>query len=470
VHVKNTDLSNRSAGIPLNELDKLFYSWELLGSRPFSRILFEFTGGPIDIGLLRQAYALEIKRRPALNAVIVENPAGSGWDVRWMPGDYADENLDVRLSDFSGMTAETAEKKMKEIHFDSFPGYSSRKNPPMFLVLCTLPDGRQKLLAFIHHALTDAHGLGLIFQELFTAYNHLAAGNVPQDAAFTDPDLPPSPLLPESGLKRCRLALGALAFLIGHWIKTGFQTPAKIYTGENSFSDTMNAVMREVPEGPLNRYLAAAKRHGITLNVLLVTAQILAIDRWKQARGETAGVISLDVHKNLRMADHELLELSNKFSTFIISTLPRHRARPQDLLQHVRREQENAQKRGLAQKIICLLWLFDVCIGARKLPQKGAFVFTSPRMGESSQVTNVGRLWAGPDDAKRTTRLGDAKLSGCYMAALPCPSIGNYSSFVTFKNRMYISFNYFNRTMTDAEANSFVDMFVKTLEDLAACA
>jgi hypothetical protein len=89
-------------------------------------------------------------------------------------------------------------------------------------------------------------------------------------------------------------------------------------------------------------------------------------------------------------------------------------------------------------------------------------------MGESSQVTNVGRLWAGPDGATRITRLGDAEISGCYMAALPNPSIGNYSSFLTFNNRMYISFNYFNRTMTDAQAHQFMDLFEKTLEDLAA--
>ncbi len=110
--MKKPGLPTRSPGIPLNELDKLFYSWELLGGRPFSRILFEFKGGHIDIGLLRQAYALEIKRRPVLNAIIAENPSGSGWDVRWMPRDCADVNLAVRLCDFSGMTAEAAENKI----------------------------------------------------------------------------------------------------------------------------------------------------------------------------------------------------------------------------------------------------------------------------------------------------------------------------------------------------------------------
>ncbi len=339
----------------------------------------------------------------------------------------------------------------------------------MSLALCTLPDGRQKLLAFINHALTDAHGLGLIFQELFTAYNHLAAGLAPDVSACPDTGLPPSPLLPESRVKRCMLALGALAFFAGQCIKTGFQAPAKIYSGKNTFSDATAAVQREVSAEPLNRYLAAAKRHGITLNVLLVAAQILAIDRWKQARGEAAGVISIDVHKNLRMEENEFLELSNKFSTFIISTLPRHRTRPKDLLQHVRREQEKAQRCGTAEKIICLLSLLNTRIAAKTVPLWGNFVFNNPALGESSQVTNVGRLWAGPGNTTRITHLGDAEISGCYMAAMPSPSIGNYSSFLTFNNRMYISFNYFNRTMSAAQAQQFLDLFQKTLGDLADC-
>lgn len=128
--MKKPNLLPQSPGIPLNELDKLFYSWELLGARPFSRILFEFKGGHIDIRLLRQAYALEAKRRPVLNATIAENPSGSGWDVRWMPGSCADENLAVGLCDFSGMPAGAAEQKIREIQFDPFTDYSSRKNPP----------------------------------------------------------------------------------------------------------------------------------------------------------------------------------------------------------------------------------------------------------------------------------------------------------------------------------------------------
>lgn len=467
--MKKKGFHSPAAGIPLNELDKLFYAWELLGGRPFSRIVFEFKGGHIDIGLLRQAYAFELNRRPALNATTLENPSAPGWDVRWMPADGSDENLAVRFCDFSDLTAEAAEEKIREIQFDPFTNYSSSKNPPFFLALCLGPDGRQKLLAFVNHALTDAHGLGLIFQELFSAYNQLASGLVPDVPAGKAAGPLPSPLLPEPRLRRWMLTLGALAFFAGQCVRTGFQGAAKIYSGRNTFSDATVAVQRVVSTERLNRYLASAKRQGVTLNVLLVAAQILTIDRWKQACGEAAGVISIDVHKNLRMAENEFLELSNKFSTFIISTQPRHRIRPKDLLQHVRREQEKAQRCGTAEKIICLLGLLNTRIAAKTVALWGNFIFNNPALGESSQVTNVGRLWAGPGNSMRVTRLGDAELSGCYMAAMPSPSIGNFSGFLTFNNKLHISFNYCSRTMTAAQGQEFMGLFEKTLDDLAAC-
>ena len=55
------------------------------------------------------------------------------------------------------------------------------------------------------------------------------------------------------------------------------------------------------------------------------------------------------------------------------------------------------------------------------------------------------------------------------MASLPSPAVGNFTSFLTFKNRLFLSFNYFNRTMTDAQAQQFVDLFEKALADLAEC-
>lgn len=456
-------------GIPLNELDKFFYSWELLGSRPVSRILFEFSGGRIDVELLRRAYGLETARRPVLNATICEYPAGPGWDVRWVPRGGADPAGAVKAYDLTSLPCAEAEERSRRILLDPLPDYSSRRNPPCCLSLCFLPQGRHRLVAVMHHALTDAYGIGLILGDLFTTYNRLAAGAAADGpAAGPAPGAaPPSSLLPAGRCARLKTFLAALAFFIRHAVRTGFRSPDKVFCGKSTFKAGVSAEQREVSAERLSRYLAAAKRQHVTLNVLLVAAQITALERWKRGRGESCGLITMEVHKNLRRDERDFRELSNRFSTYLVVTQPAHRAALRALVTHVAREQEHAFKSGMAEKIIGLLWPFNTRLAARTLGLWGDAVFNNPRIGDSSQVTNVGRVWAGPDGTTRITSLGSADITGCYMAALPSPSIGNYSSFVTFRNRLFISFNYFEWAMPDAEARRFVDMLLQALDDLA---
>lgn len=468
VDVKKDALQPQPSGIPLNELDKFFYSWELLGARPVSRILFEFSGGHIDVELLRRAYSLEIKCRPVLNATIHEYPARPGWDVRWLPAGEADPSRAVKKYDFTSLSAGEAEERSRQVLLDPLLDYSSLRNPPFCLALCALPKGRHKLVAFIHHAVTDAYGIGLILGDIFIFYNRLAAGDAADaPAASRTPRGAPSSLLPSARSARLKKIIVALAFVARHAVRTGFRSPAKVFCGKSTFAGRVAAVQREVSEKRLFRYLAAAKRQRVTLNVLLVAAQITALERWKRGRGEPCGLISIEVHKNLRREEQDFRELSNKFSTYLVVTQPGHRAGLNALVEHVAREQEHAFKSGMAEKIIGLLWPFNTRIGAKTLPRWGNAVFSNPQIGDSSQVTNVGRVWADPGGATRITSLGSAEITGCYMAALPSPSIGNYSSFVTFRNRLFISFNYFEWAMSDAEARRFVDIFQQALDDLA---
>jgi len=65
----------------------------------------------------------------------------------------------------------------------------------------------------------------LIFHELFTAYNHSAAGHTADDSKRDNAGTAPSPLLPESWKKRFIQVLGALFFLSGLYIKSRAQSP-----------------------------------------------------------------------------------------------------------------------------------------------------------------------------------------------------------------------------------------------------
>jgi hypothetical protein len=124
----------QSGFIPLNELDKLYFTWELLGYQPMVRILFEIRGGKIDLELLRQAYVAEIKRRPALNARIYDNVPGNNWQVRWKLRDEIDAVHAVRMNDFSALSPDAAEVKIRQLQFNPFADFILRA--AFFLELC----------------------------------------------------------------------------------------------------------------------------------------------------------------------------------------------------------------------------------------------------------------------------------------------------------------------------------------------
>jgi len=467
--MKKDDSKSRASGIPLNELDKMFYALDLLGPAAIVRIHFELTGGEVDMDLLRQAYAVEIERRPVLNAVIADSSPGSGLQVRWLPRGTADPQQAVRFHDFSVLSAGAAEAKFREIQFDPFSEYNCRKDPPFFLVLCKLTDQRHMLIAFIHHALTDAHGYSVILKELFGAYNLMAAGLALEEAASPVECEAPLSLLPESRRERVMKCLGAAALLIRRFINNRGQIPVKIFYGKNTFAGTAFAVQRALVKEKRSRYVAAAKRAGVMLNDFLLTGHIAAIDRWKRERGEPCGLISLEVHKDLRTEASELQKLSNKFSSFFISTQPRHRADLKILLQHVRRENEKAQHHQIAEKMISFLWVLNAPLAATTLKQVLNFIFNNPALGESLQVSNLGRLWSGPGNKPTLAYLGDSEITACYMAGPPIPSVGCYTSFLTYKQSLFFSFNCFHWAMSAGEANQFVDIFEEELEKLAGC-
>jgi NRPS condensation-like uncharacterized protein len=469
VQMKKDNLQPSAPGIALNELDKMFYALDFLGPPAMVRIHFELVGGDVDIDLLRQAYAMEIKRRPVLNAVIADNTSGSGWQVRWMPRDAADPQQAVRFYDLSDLSADGAEAKFREILFDPFHNYNSRTDPPFFMALCKLTDQRHMLAAFFHHAVTDAHGYSVILKELFGTYNNMAARHPPEEAAIPGPCSAPLSLLPESRSERVIKSLGAVAVLVRRFIKNRGQIPVKINYGKNTFAGTTCAVQRALMKEQRARYVAAAKRAGVMLNDFLLTAQIGAIARWKRERGESCGLISLEVHKDLRTEARELQELSNKFSSFFISTHPRHRADLKTLLQHVRLENEEAQKQQTAEKLISFLWMLNIRLAGTTVGKLLNFIFNNPALGESFQVSNLGRLWAGPGNRPAISYLGDAEITAFYMAGPPMPSVGCFTTFVTYKQKLFISFNYFNWTMSATQAVQFVDIFEEELENLAGC-
>lgn len=465
--MQHNNFQPQSGFIPLNELDKLFFSWGDLGYHAVSRILFEFKGGSIDLELLRQAYAVEIKRRPVLNARIDDSVPGNNWKVYWKLRTDSDAVAAVRMCDLSALSFRDAEVKVRQLQFDPFGGYNLRTDPPFFIHLCRMPASAWKLLVFIHHALADGHGITLILEELIAAYNRLAAGDgidIPPGEIMTARQLP---LLPANRLVLVRQILCALFYFVRLNITARLSSAAKIAYGSHRFRAATAAVCRSVSPERLARYRAAAKRVGVTFNVLLVGAQALALERWKRSRGENCGLINIQIHQNLRSSPEDFQQLSNKFCPFIIPIPSAARKDPKKLLQYVQRRQEQAVRNQTAQKIAALLSLLNTSLGRKTQKFWQHLIFNNPRFGDSSTVSNIGKLWVGSDGLTHVTRLGDAEIKSVYIAGPPVPSIGSYFGYLTYNDTLFIMFNYFEWTMTDDDARCFVDLFEEILEELA---
>lgn len=454
-------------GIPLNEVDKLFYLGEQYGARTFNRFLFEFAGGRVDGETLRRAYLLAVQRRPVLNARVVDRPAGAVWNAAWVPRGEADAARAVRLLDFSAMSGRAADAAVRELQADLFPDYCARTDPPFFLALCNGPGGRQTLLIFVSHILTDGYGASLITEELFGLYNQVATGGAPQEWACREPYQQAVPLLPASRLRRCLLVLGAVAAMAGQAVKSGFQPAAKLFPGGSGFSDPIAIARGMVPQERLSRCLAAAKCQGVSFNAFAIAALFLAIDRWKRECGEPAGLISIDVPVNLRAGEHELRGLSNKMSAFNIAAHPRHRRRPLELLHRVRRLQETARKNRTAEKLSSLLWLLETRRGVGLLQRRINGIFNNPNTASSLSVSNMGRLWETPGAGTRLSGLGDAEITACYGSGQPNPATGAIMTIQTFHDRLYLTVAYFRKKATDEQAQRFVALVEQELDGLA---
>ncbi|MEI6126670.1 MAG: hypothetical protein WCQ99_08990, partial [Pseudomonadota bacterium] len=253
--------------IPLNELGKMFYALECMGYPVIQRTWFQLRRGSVDIELLRQAYLFEIERYPIFKSVIRDLPSSLRWNLCWSPLDRIDAAQSVRLCDLSQLNPQEAQKKFEEIQFDAFLQYSSQKNPPLFMVLCTFPESCSRLITFFHHAAADSAGCLLFLKNLFETYNSLAgkgtAGPAALPAAGSSPPLMTSQLLAASLVGRLKGFFQGIGLLVQQaFLKKG--EAAKLLYGKNTFAGTINAVCREISPA----YLFEIERYPIFKSVI----------------------------------------------------------------------------------------------------------------------------------------------------------------------------------------------------------
>ena len=441
--------------IELNRLDKLFYLFERLGITSLSRIHFALSGGTIERERMQRAYDRVCVRYPVLRARLRERRGLLRWRAWWQPAAMPRNGDGVRWRDFSRCSMPEAETCFQRELLDPYAGYDVRRDPPFWLVVCRMPDG-WRIIMFVHHAVTDAHGYALIARDLFLAYNSPATAVPAQPGAVA----PGPPGRPGGLLRACRELAGCLKEHRRH-------PPTKLLEGTCRSGGRVCAEQRTLTAGRLERCREAARAQGVTFNDLLTAAQLLSICLFQHRRSRACDGISVQVHQNLRTAAEGSALPGNLFSTFPLLVCGHACADPAALLQRVAAGGRAARQHKRAAALAGAAALLDLGPVRRLYRWWGPALFANPQAGDSTQVTNVGRLWAGTDGRPAITRVGDSRIESCHMIGPPVPSIGSYISFCTYGDRMFLSLNYYDWALTAGQARQLMDGYLQALDSLS---
>ena len=456
--------------IPLNELDKLFYGFECVGNPPIQRIHYELRGGSVDIGILRQAYLRLLERYPIANATLEERCSFLKWHACWVPRKQTDEERLVSLCDLSHLSQEAAEERFAEIRFNPYQNHSSFKDPPLSMILFKFPGKNYRLMTFFHHAAVDGYGYFMFFKDMFDTYNQLAANKEPQTKPDEGPIVMGSPLLPTTLRGKLQAIARAMFVLMKIFLKRKGRVPAKLIYGKGTFKGKTAVVHRAFEPQQMKRYISASKHFGTTFTNYFVAAHTLALERWKRGRNEPCGPISVQIHKVLRKSDNEFRETANKFSVFLVMTLPEDRQDPAGLVNCISRQSRSAQENHMAEDLISGSWILNSAIVRKLMVPLGQLLFNNQSIGESFQVGNLGRLWVGPDGETSITHLGDSEITACYMTGYPIPSIGSVTGYCTLGRALFLTFTYWTWAMSGPDAERFVDLIEEVLDELTGLA
>ncbi len=451
--------------IELNELGKLFYLFERLGHPPIQRTHFEFDGD-IDISCLNQAYRYALQAYPLFNMVLRTQPGILRWKMAWVPRNLKDTEAQVQLKDFSSLEEGLAIQKFQAIQFDPFASHDSQLDPPLRIVVCRLPGNRTNILTFFHHSACDAHGCTLFLYHLFNTYNRQQAGlePCPPDPG---PPLQHQSLLAKSLWGRLTGLIAGIRDLLNMARSRRGKKPAKFFYGTGNFTGQVHSVQRKISRQHMDHYLKTAKARKISFNTLFAAAKVQALSLWKQDRGEPCDAISFQVLQSIRQDPEAFRDVANQFSTFMVVSCKSDQLPLSAMLKSIQAQSEQAQQSSTAQNILNLSWLLRCKFPLQLLSLWGPLSFNSAMIGDSGVISNCGRLWPGPDGRPLIKGLGDARMTACYMAGYPVPSVGTFTSFSSYDDALFLCFNHYTWALSISEAETFVDLFLKTLDDLS---
>lgn len=214
------------------------------------------------------------------------------------------------------------------------------------------------------------------------------------------------------------------------------------------------------------RCIATAKRLGITVNDLALSAFVWALDEIRRERGESlGGRTRIATPINLRNKNHFASPACNVVTMTFVDFCRAARRNPRRLLQATRRKMNVVKQRDQKHFLDLVLKTGDFL--ARVVGGDLSLFLRSNQCRATATFSNIGRACLDVPldrDADGRIRVGDLTLDAIENA----PPIRNRSPIsvaaLTYGERLTFGFRFDPRYLTDAEAKAFLDRFA------AACA
>lgn len=457
-------MSSNKKNIKLNELDTMFYSLECMGYPPVSKVHFALAGGAVDAAVLRRACTVMLDRFPTFAGLIRERVTWLRWHLCWQchAEDTAEQVVEVDCRD---KLMDKARQTLDACLHEPLAGYSSKNRRPFRLVLCHMPDNTQHVLVMVNHICADGYAFFWFVQELFELYNHMFSGHADYTWTRPAPTTSPTSVLPDSAIKTAWTLLAGLGIMLRRTLLNRKVKHANLICGPGSFTGAVRTVHRIFAPDIAAGFQDAARRFGVSLNELLLAAQIAALERFRAEQGKACDAISVQAHHHLRVTPQQLRETGNRFSTLVIDTRPAERADLTLLIHGVSHKLQQGRMKKMAEKTAGLLWVFRLGAVRKCLPLWAPAVFNNPWAGDSLAVSNMLTLWADKQGKSLVSHLGSAQVKTCHIYGSPIPSVGTFMVIYTVNDRLHFGFNYFDWALTDDQAQHYLDLTLSVLEE-----
>ena len=421
--------------------------------------------GRLDVEHWRRALELAVRRHP-LFACRVEK---IGRRRRWVPDDAPLAFVEARRETVPGAENDRDGffENVRPLRLDREPGLRTT---------VVWDDVSADVVFRCHHATADGTGLQAFIADALVEYAALVG--------VAAPDVERRPLDFDALRRRGQFGLTLKSYCL-NYLYTTASTLRFLFGRPRAFAPLADAPeiapfdadVDEIRRRPdllatalsvdaTRRCFATAKRLGVTVNDLALSAFVWSLDEIRRKRGESlGGRTRIATPINLRNKNHFASPACNVVTMTFVDFCRSARRDPRRLLKATRRKMNVVKQRDQKHFLDLVLKTGDFL--ARLVGGDLSLFLRSNQCRATATFSNIGRACLDVPlerDANGRICVGDLTLD----AVETTPPIRNRSPIsvaaLTYGERLTIGFRFDPRYLTDAEAQAFLDRFA------AACA